>query len=105
MTITQLVRTYGTGYPQGADFEGVSLTQEQFMQCSDLALIQAYPTLESYQDAFPVGQNFHTGKWGFGRYADGLDLNTCRYPAKLSAEKVRDGVYTKAVARCANLEA
>ena len=99
MRIEELVEKYGISFAEGASFEGVSLSREDFMRGSDLALLKQYPTLADYQAAFPVGQDFHTGKWGYGRHADELDLNTCRYPAKMYAEKVRDSFYLKAVER------
>lgn len=99
MRIEELVAKYGICFAEGAAYEGVSLSKDDFLRGADLALLKQYPTLADYQTAFPVGQDFHTGKWGYGRHAGGLDLNTCRYPAKLYAEKVRDTRYLKVVSR------
>ena len=37
----------------------------------------------------PVGQSSHTGKWGFERVHDCLNLNRCIYPTERSAKIAR----------------
>ena len=59
-----------------------------------------FPTLESWRDARPIGQDFHTGLWGFARHADGLNLNACRYDHYVAADEARTKSYVAAKADC-----
>lgn len=52
-----------------------------------------FPTIESYIVAHPVGQDFHSGKYGFRRYAGALNLNACVFPTRRAAETAREKTY------------
>ena len=96
MTKSELLETYEfPSISMAAEMHGISLSHADLVASANRYTLQQYPNLESYQEAFPVGQDFHTGKWGFVRYAGGLDLRCCRYPSKAYAEKVRDSEYAK----------
>ena len=44
---------------------------------------------EEIELMFPIGQNFHTGLWGFLRVNGGLNLNECVYKTHKSATIAR----------------
>jgi hypothetical protein len=45
--------------------------------------------VEAFKKAHPVGQSFSSGKWGFERACDCLNLNRCIYDSKRAAEMAR----------------
>jgi hypothetical protein len=54
------------------------------LQISDLKTLIA-----NFKSSHPVGQSFHTGKWGFDRVCDCLNLNRCIYSSRKAAEMAR----------------
>lgn len=46
-------------------------------------------TIEQIKVANPVRQNFHTGRWGFQRVHDCVDLNRCIYATERAAQIAR----------------
>lgn len=42
-------------------------------------------TVADFQAAFPIGQDFHTGLWGWRRVLGSLNLNACRFKTEMEA--------------------
>lgn len=45
--------------------------------------------IEDFKKSHPVGQSRSTGKWGFERVCDSLNLNRCIYDSPRAAEMAR----------------
>lgn len=45
--------------------------------------------VEAFKKSHPVGQSRNSGKWGFERVCDCLNLNRCVYNSKRAAEMAR----------------
>jgi hypothetical protein len=45
--------------------------------------------IEDYKKRHPVGRSLHTGKWGFDRVGDCLNLRRCIYETEHSAKIAR----------------
>lgn len=75
----------------------VSSTLEQMNQAVAVELVGRYPTLEDYGSAHPVCQNFHTGKWGYERVLDCLNLDACRFRTLKAAKTARNEFYRQSV--------
>lgn len=46
---------------------------------------------------YPVGQSFHTGKWGYARVLDCLDLSKCIYRTKRAAVIARNRLARRSI--------
>ena len=47
-------------------------------------------TLTEFRDRYPVGQNSHTGRWGWRRVSGCLNLNLCHFATEGEARADRD---------------
>jgi hypothetical protein len=50
-------------------------------------------TLDDFRSLFPVRKAFRTGRWGWRRVGDCLNLNACRFETEEAAAADRDGNY------------
>jgi hypothetical protein len=55
------------------------------------------PATDAFNEMFPVGQDFHTGKWGWRRVNGCLDLSRCVFGSKSSASRDRNQSNEKAL--------
>ena len=55
------------------------------------------PAMDAFNEMFPVGQDFHTGSWGWRRVNGCLDLSKCTFKSRASAARDRNQSNEKAL--------
>lgn len=55
------------------------------------------PAIDSFNEKFPVAQDFHTGLWGWRRINGCIDLRECKFRSRAAASRDRNQSNEKAL--------